>query len=179
MSEQINQNSVDLPRAITKKDLENLKKTINKLRSKYELGTEEVLSQLDKYTKTTIPTSIFSKQLSALETITKYLHENKKITLAEIAEMTNRTKQNIYTTYKNAIKKHKDILEDKKSRWFLTADILQDKKLAVLEAIVEYMHEELGLDIHEISKELNRNYKTIWTVYSRAKNKRRQHDRKS
>jgi len=51
--------------------------------------------------------------------------------------------------------------------------ILQDRTLAVLESIVEYLKEEKCLKYSEIAKLLNRDQRTIWTVYSRSKKKRK------
>ncbi len=51
--------------------------------------------------------------------------------------------------------------------------ILQDRTVAVLEAIVEYLKEEKELRYSEIAKLLNRDQRTIWTVYSRVKKKRK------
>ncbi len=51
--------------------------------------------------------------------------------------------------------------------------ILQDRTVAVLEAIVEYLKEERDLRYSEIAELLNRDQRTIWTVYSRAKKKRK------
>ena len=51
--------------------------------------------------------------------------------------------------------------------------ILQDRTVAVLEAIVEYLREEKDLRYSEIAELLNRDQRTIWTVYSRAKAKRK------
>jgi len=51
--------------------------------------------------------------------------------------------------------------------------ILQDRNVAVLEAIVEYLKDEKQLRYSEIAKLLNRDQRTIWTVYSRVKKKRK------
>jgi len=48
------------------------------------------------------------------------------------------------------------------------------KKLGVLEALVKYMKENLNLDYHEIAKLLNRNDRTIWTVYKKASEKQQE-----
>ena len=50
--------------------------------------------------------------------------------------------------------------------------ILQDRQVAVLEAIVEYLREEKGLTFHRIAVLLNRDDRTIWTAYSRVRKKR-------
>ena len=54
----------------------------------------------------------------------------------------------------------------------LPISIFKDRSVAVLEAIVEYLHEVKGLSFKQISLHLNRNERTIWTVYSRVKKKR-------
>jgi len=54
--------------------------------------------------------------------------------------------------------------------------IFKDRNVAVLEAVVEYMKDIEGLSYHEIAVLLNRNERTIWTVYNRVKNKRRIHE---
>jgi DNA-directed RNA polymerase specialized sigma24 family protein len=41
-----------------------------------------------------------------------------------------------------------------------------------MESVVDYMKDSLGLSYHEIAKELNRDDRTIWTVYHRASKKK-------
>ncbi|MFH1409546.1 MAG: sigma factor-like helix-turn-helix DNA-binding protein [Nanoarchaeota archaeon] len=50
--------------------------------------------------------------------------------------------------------------------------ILRDRTVKVLESIVEYLKDVQGLTYHEIAELLNRDDRTIWTVYRRAKQKR-------
>ena len=54
----------------------------------------------------------------------------------------------------------------------LPISIFKDRSISVLEAIVEYLHEVKGLNFKTISTLLNRNERTIWTVYSRVQKKR-------
>ena len=54
----------------------------------------------------------------------------------------------------------------------LPISIFKDRSISVLEAIVEYLHEVKGLTFKQISLHLNRNERTIWTVYSRVRQKR-------
>ncbi|MFH1849613.1 MAG: hypothetical protein ABH879_05490 [archaeon] len=49
---------------------------------------------------------------------------------------------------------------------------MRDRNVSVLEAISEYLKDSLGLCYHEIAVLLNRDDRTIWTCYSRAKKKR-------
>jgi len=51
--------------------------------------------------------------------------------------------------------------------------VLRDRKISVLESIVEYLKDEKKLTYHEIAVMLNRDDRTIWTCYNRAKTKRR------
>ncbi len=53
----------------------------------------------------------------------------------------------------------------------IPSSIFRDRSVSVLEAIVEYLK---GRDMtyHEIAILLNRDDRTIWTVYSRTKKKR-------
>ena len=51
--------------------------------------------------------------------------------------------------------------------------LFKDRSVAVLEALVEYLKDHKSLTFHEIAMLLNRNDRTIWTVYRRAKLKRK------
>ena len=53
-----------------------------------------------------IPCSIFTKKLSSLETISKYLKENLKLSYKEIADLINRSEKTIWQAYKSTNKKH-------------------------------------------------------------------------
>lgn len=55
----------------------------------------------------------------------------------------------------------------------LPSRIFKDRSVSVLEAIVEYMKDDLGLTFHDIAQLLNRDDRTVWTVYSRAAKKRK------
>ena len=48
------------------------------------------------------------------------------------------------------------------------------KKLGALESIVKYMKENLNMSYREIGKELERNERTIWTAYKKAKEKQKE-----
>lgn len=54
----------------------------------------------------------------------------------------------------------------------IPAHIFRDRSLSVLEILVEYLKENKGLTYHEIAVMLNRDDRTIWTCYKRAKEKR-------
>jgi len=52
------------------------------------------------------------------------------------------------------------------------SSIFQDRELSVLEAMAEYFREKKGMRYSEIARLLNRDDRTIWTAYKRAKVKR-------
>jgi len=122
-----------------------------------------------------IPVSLFvDRSLSVLEVLVEYLKEELHYTLHEIAVLTNRDDRTIWTVYDRAKKKRtnskKPTLE--KTEIFIPLNVLLDRALSVLEVLVEYVKEKLHLTYHEIAVLTNRDDRTIWTVYNRAKKKR-------
>ena len=55
--------------------------------------------------------------------------------------------------------------------------IFVDRTLSVLEILVEWLKEEKHYTYHEIATLTNRDDRTIWTVYNRAKKKRGENPR--
>ena len=55
---------------------------------------------------------------------------------------------------------------------FLPPSIFQDRSLSVLESITEYLKDSKNFSYHEIAEIMNRDDRTIWTCYNRAKKKR-------
>lgn len=50
-------------------------------------------------------------------------------------------------------------------------EIIKNRNLSILESIVKFLKEARNLTYHEIAVLLNRDDRTIWTVYSRARKK--------
>ena len=123
-----------------------------------------------KLEQVVVPLSVFSKKLSALETIVKYLRENRELKYNEIAKILARDPISIGVTYRNAVTKYKDRLDDSSIESFPAA-IIQNRTLSVLENIVYYL-KSTGLRFCEISDILQRDERTVWTVYNRALKKR-------
>ena len=53
----------------------------------------------------------------------------------------------------------------------IPSSIFKNRCLAPLESITEYLKDEKGMSYHESALLLNRNDRTIWTCYNRAKKK--------
>ena len=61
--------------------------------------------------------------------------------------------------------------DDSINPMFIPVSVFQDRKVSALEAIVFYLVEVKKLTKHQIANLINRDYRTIWTVYSRANKK--------
>jgi len=51
--------------------------------------------------------------------------------------------------------------------------VFKDRTLSVLEVMVEYLRDNKGMKFNDIALMLNRDERTIWTSYRRAKLKRK------
>ena len=149
--------------------VERIKELVRLLKLKYSLSTRDILHIIEDK-EILIPISIFTKQLSILETITKYLKEELSLSFHQIGDFLNRNERNIWHTYKNANKKHAKRLEIQPSRYFIPISIFQNK-LGALENVVLYLKDELNLSYHNIAVLLQRDDRTIWTIYNKAKKK--------
>lgn len=58
-----------------------------------------------------------------------------------------------------------------KSSLALPTSIFKNRELSVLEAITVYLKDKKGLTYAQIARLLNRNDRTVWTSYQRAKKK--------
>ncbi len=58
---------------------------------------------------------------------------------------------------------------------FVPSSIFCDRSLSPLEAVSEHLKEIKAYNFHDSGKLLNRDERTIWTCYHRAKKKRTQH----
>mgnify|MGYP001569975450 FL=1 len=145
------------------------------------LSEEEIASLASKLLKTAakeevkVPISIFNNDyLSSLENIVKYLRENLLLSFKQIAGLANRNEIALAVTYRNARKKlEAKFVVTEISPYSIPVSILQDRNLSVLENIVCYLKDTFGLTYHKIAVLLNRDDRTIWTVYNRAKKKRK------
>jgi len=105
-----------------------------------------------------------------LETIVKYLKEEHNLGYAEISRLLNRSSKTIWITYQRAKKKMPKKLVGK-SQILIPVEIFQNRKFSVLETLVSHLKQEQGTSYKEIAKLINRNYRTILTVYRRFRKK--------
>ena len=145
------------------------------------LSSEEIIELVNKFLKVPVkeevkvPISVFNNDyLSSLENIVKYLRENLLLTFKQIGSLTNRNQIALAVTYRNAKNKMESrFVVEEISPYSIPVSILKDRKLSVLENIVSYLKDTFGLTYHNIAVLLNRDDRTIWTVYQRAIKKRK------
>ena len=121
-----------------------------------------------------IPLSVFlDRGVSVLEAVSEYLKDSKELSYHEIAVLLNRNDRTIWTCYNRAKKKNPGhVVKLAESKEHIPSSIFLDREVSVLEAIVEYLKDERGLSYHEMAVLLNRDDRTVWTCYNRAKKKR-------
>ncbi len=120
-----------------------------------------------------LPVSIFfNDSLSALEAITKFLREERNLRYSEIADVLNRDERTIWCTYSNSKKKMQERLATGTSSIQIPVSAISSRELSVLETLAFYLKDEMNLSFNRIAAVLRRDYRTIWTVYRRAKIKR-------
>ena len=159
------------------KSYQILKIAIKDLKENYRVSYDEIFKLIKSETvskEILIPISIFDdKDLSALEVICKYLKEELDLNYSKIALLLNRDSRTIWTTYKNSIKKRKEKLVVKESKFFIPVSVFTDRKSSVLGAIVRYLKNNFNLRYSEISSLINRDERNVWAVYNKARKKQK------
>ena len=144
-------------------------------------SSKEIVELINKLLKVEVkeeikvPISVFNNdKLGSLENIVKYLRENLLLSFKQIASLTNRNEIALAVTYRNAKRKlaEKFVITEI-SPYSIPVSILKDRNLSVLENIAVYLKDTFGLAYHKIAVLLNRDDRTIWTVYQRAKKKKK------
>lgn len=145
---------------------------IDRIKQKFLLTDKEILEMVSEREEIKIPLCILHNQnLSSLESVVKYLRENKKFNFREIGDLLNRSKYTISATYRKSQDKFPKPLEIEYSEFDIPVEIIAGRKLSVLESIVHYLKDKFELKLSKIAELLNLDQRTIWTVYSRARKK--------
>ncbi|MBN1503088.1 hypothetical protein JW930_06080 [Candidatus Woesearchaeota archaeon] len=144
-----------------------LKNELNFLKKEYNLSFSQICELVEQDRDILVPVQIFSFDLSPLESLVKFLKENRDFNYHKIGILLNRDERTIWITYKNAIKKQKDKFIVKKIKYLVPVEKLQNRKYSVLESLCSYLIMKENLSINDISILLNKNPSSIWTVYKR------------
>jgi DNA-binding CsgD family transcriptional regulator len=143
---------------------------VEHLKSEHKWTEKQVESMLKagKEAEPTIPLSLFSESsLSAFELIVRHLHDNLLLSYSEIARLTSRDPRTVWTAHKSSMTKHPQPIEPKPSEFSFPVSILADRKLSVLESVVNHLHEHYGLPYSRIAALLHRDPRTVYTVKRR------------
>ncbi len=145
-----------------------IKALIKEIKKKHRISNKEIYELLEVRKDIEIPLNIFTKELGALESITKYMKENLSMAYYEIAELLNRDQRTIWTAYNKANKKQNKGYKTKNKKMKLPIQIFDNKKLTILETVIAYLRQE-NLSYSEIAKLINRDQRNIWKTYSKIK----------
>lgn len=129
---------------------------------------------------------LLDRNISCFESIVEYLKDERKLTYHQIALLTNRDDRTIWTIYSRARKKRltkeeqnsevkKDFAKQKNSgkrNIRIPLNILSDRNASILETISVYLKDEKNIRYSKIADLTNRDDRTIWTAYHRAKKKK-------
>jgi hypothetical protein len=102
------------------------------------------------------------------------MRENKKISYDIIAKLLSRNAKTLAVTYNVAKKKIPKLLDENISlseQKNIPFKIF-DNTLSILESIVKYLHDS-GYTYSQIGRMIDKDPRTIWTVYTRVKKKLR------
>ena len=154
--------------SLNKKEMTEI--IISKLKSKYKVSRKEIVETVNSIREITIPSTIFSKDTGALESIVKYLRENINMNYSEIARALDRNERTIWTAYKKAKEKQPLPLLIKETEISIPIEIFSSKKLTILESIIVYLREK-GMRFSEIALLLSRDQRNIRATYTRTMKK--------
>lgn len=126
---------------------------------------EEETSFLKDYNS--IPLSVFSTELSGLQAITKYLHEERNLSFTEIAASLNRSSKTIWATY-NKVKN--TTVSFAPSAINLPLNIFSSRVLSIAESLTNHL-KKLGFKNVEIAEITKLDPRTTWTLLKRAEKK--------
>jgi len=119
-----------------------------------------------------LPISVLRvSHLSGLESIVKYLRENKKLSYKDISVLLHRNPKTLAVSYAVSKRKRQESYKE-----FFDKDIARipftsfSENLSILESICTHL-KSLGHSYAEIGRLVGRDQRTVWTVCDRARKK--------
>jgi len=145
------------------------------LNQKYGIDRQELNRLISKEQKPdafSVPVEILgNRKLGCMEAAVKFLRENKGLAYNKISELLGRSRSTIGVMYHNASRKMGQHFQDyPSSKYPIPASRFADKKFSALESVVMFLADH-KLRVCEIAGLLNRDYRTIYTVYRRGRRK--------
>jgi hypothetical protein len=133
-----------------------------------ELREKEYLIKKTGYGS--VPITIFSREVGALESVCKYMKENLGMTFHEIAVALNRNDRTVWTAFHKASEKAPKRAYAEKTEIYVPLNVLRDRKHTILEAVIIYLKAK-NMRFSEIAELVDRDQRNVWTIYSRATKK--------
>lgn len=130
----------------------------------------EYLKKQNKHTE--IPITLFKYEIPPSGLIIKYLKENLNFSVQKIAKLLKRNPGAIFNSYNHVNEKHPNGLFAQTTNLTIPIEILSNRSYSILENITIYLKDIKDLKIKDIANLLNKNPKTISTVYRRGRQKR-------
>jgi len=141
---------------------------------KYSLSKKDLLKILKdrRDVDNSIPLSILRTfKLSSLESIVKFLRENRELSYVVIGKLLSRNPKTLAVTYAVARRKMSEPFDDSTNEDIIRIPFIAfTRKLSILECICVYLKSQ-NHSYAEISRMINKDQRTIWTVCHRAESK--------
>ena len=153
---------------------------IENMMEKDHISFSQIIELLKKKRKqgkiVVVPSCIFRKRsLGILQAVTKYLREELRLSYHNIGDLLNRDERTIWISYKKASGKLSEDFVIDRACPSIPVSVFANRRLGLLENLALYLKDNLDLKYKEIAELLNRDNRTIWACYNRA---RKKNDRK-
>jgi hypothetical protein len=161
---------------LTDISINELNSILHGMIEKYHLPYDEVLQLLNKTAiehSVSVPVPIFKeKALTHLEALIKYLKDTEKLSYEQISKALHRDNSAVSAIHRKACKKKARPLVACDDDFCIPLSVFGNRQLSILENLTEYLKDTAKLRYHEIANLIDRDQRTIWTSYMRAKQKR-------
>lgn len=135
---------------------------IKTLQTEYDFSSGELFEMMNR--RDFVPATIFSSKISPLKALVYYLKDDQKLSFKKIADKIGRSYRAVWGAYS------KNELKYTSTEYMIPLNAFKSK-LSILETAVKFLKEHYELRYTEIAKLLNKDQRTIWTVYKRAQQK--------
>jgi hypothetical protein len=142
---------------------------------KYRLPYEEVLAVLNRTAlkSISVPIPIFRyRELTHLGSLIKYLKESEHLSCQQLAAMLQRNQKSVSRIYRKSCQRMSFPFALSEDDLRVPISVFADRSLSTLESLTTYLKDSEKLRFSEIAKIINRDQRTIWTSYQRARQKR-------
>jgi len=145
------------------------------LQNQYNVCPEEALRLIKEKEELVVPLSVFERyELTFLEALVKYLHENQNMRFSGIAKALNKNPVSIWGCYKKSKTKHPNQFSPDLSKGDVPVAIFINRNLTISEALVHYLSQQKKMRHVDIAQLLHRDSRTIWSLAKRALKKNEQ-----